>query len=438
MYYSNYNDYNNHDHQPIEGAEFRVEEQTLIPAKKKRLWPKITSLCLACAIVGGLAGGRAMALWGPKNSTTIYGGTHTPTVVNVANVPGKEPLSAAQIYATYVGSTVGITTEITTTNVFGQTVQNAASGSGFVITQDGYVVTNYHVIGGATTIKVTFMDGKSYDAKMVGGDEENDLAVLKIEATGLTPVIVGDSANLVVGDSVYAIGNPLGELTYSLTDGLVSALDRNVTMSDGRRMNYIQTNAAINSGNSGGALFNAYGQVVGIVSAKLSSSSSGTSASVEGLGFAIPIDDVKDMITDIIEHGYVTGKPYMGIVGASVSGEAQRYGTPAGAYVMGVAEGSCAQTSGLLKGDIITKIDDTVITSMDDLSNANKTYKAGETATLEIIRDGKSQTITMTFDERTTEREAASQALQDELNQEQQQQYQQQQQQQYGGWPFGW
>ncbi len=442
MYNSSYNNWNNNQHedqQPIEATGYVIEPQEA-PKKKSRLWPKVTALCLACALVGGLAGGGAMALWGPRGTTTIYDGSHAPTVVNVANVTGKEPLTAAQIYATYVGSTVGITTEITTTNVFGQTVQNAASGSGFVITQDGYIVTNYHVIDEASTIKVTFMDGKSYDAKLVGGDEENDLAVLKIDAAGLTPVIIGDSGTLVVGDPVYAIGNPLGELTYSLTDGLVSALDRNVTMSDGRRMNYIQTNTAINSGNSGGALFNAYGQVVGIVSAKLSGGSSGSSASVEGLGFAIPMDDVKEMITDIIEHGYVTGKPYMGIVGGSVSGEAQRYGTPAGAYVMGVAEGSCAQAAGLQKGDIITRIDDTEVSSMDDLQNANKTYKAGDKATLAVIRDGKSQTLTITFDERTTERVAASQALQEEINKEQQQQYQQQQQQQYGGfgWPFGW
>ena len=443
MYHSNYNDFNSQLGRE-DGRDTDFLQQDPVPPvkeKKKPLWPKMTALVLAAALMGGLAGGGAVALWGPKSSTVLYEGSHSPTAVTVFNVEQKTPLTAAQIYATYVGSTVGITTEIITTNIFGQPVQNAASGSGFVVSENGYIVTNYHVIEKANSIQVAFVDGKSYDAKLVGGDQENDLAVLKIEATGLTPVVIGSSDALVVGDQVFAIGNPLGELTYSLSGGYVSAVNRNVTMSDGRRMNYIQTDAAINSGNSGGALFNIYGQVVGIVSAKLSGDSGGNSATVEGLGFAIPMDDVKDMITDIIEHGYVTGKPYMGIVGGSVSGEAQRYGTPAGAYIMGVASGSCAEKSGLQKGDIITKIDDTAVNSMDDLQNANKNYKAGDTATLEVNRAGQSLTLSITFDERTAEREAASQAVQEQINREQQQQQQQQQQQSgngFGGWPFGW
>lgn len=446
MYYSNYNDFNNqHDEQqPIETTGFVLEnlEPDAPKAKKKRAWPKIVALCLSCAILGGAAGVGGAALWGSatSNHTTIFQGDSAPTVVTIANVQNKQKLTAAQIYATYVGSTVGITTEISTTNIFGQTVQNAASGSGFVISKDGYIITNYHVIEDASSIKVTFVDGKSYDATLRGGDEENDIAVLKIEAEGLTPVVIGNSSDLVVGDAVYAIGNPLGELTYSMTGGLVSALDRNVTMSDGRRMNYIQTDTAINSGNSGGALFNEYGEVVGIVSAKLSSGSS-SSASVEGLGFAIPLDNVKTMLTDIIEHGYITGKPYMGIVQQSVSGEALRYGTPAGAYVLGVVDTSCAAKAGLQKGDIITKIGDTDVTSSDELQNAMKTYKAGDTATLEVNRSGEKVSLTITFDERTSEREAASSALSEQIAKEQQEQYQQQQQQsqQYGNsWPFGW
>lgn len=446
MYYSNYNDFNNNQpEKTFEAVDFTVsEERQLTKRKKNKLWPKVTALAVACALVGGLAGSGAVALWGGvSGSTTIYGGTHTPTAVSVFNVNQNEPLTAAQIYATYVGSTVGITTEIKTTNIFGQTVQNAASGSGFVITADGYIVTNYHVIDGASNIEVSFVDGKSYVGTLVGGDEENDIAVLKIDATGLTPVVIGSSDDLVVGDQVFAIGNPLGELTYSLTGGYVSALNRSVTMDDGRRMNYIQTDTAINSGNSGGPLFDIYGQVVGIVSAKLSSSGSTSAASVEGLGFAIPMDDVQNMITDIIEHGYVTGKPYMGIVGSSVSSESQRYGTPAGAYIMGVVTGSSADKAGIKKGDIITKMGDTNITSMDDLQSANKDYKAGDTTTIVVNRSGQSATLSITFDERTTQNESASQALQDQLDQETQQQTQQQQQQQQGGgygygWPFGW
>lgn len=442
MYHSNYNDYySQFGREDGQDMNLPIHPQPPQPGKKKRLWPKMTALVLAAALLGGVAGGGAVALWGSKASTTLYEGSHAPTAVAVFNTGEQQPLTASQIYATYVGSTVGITTEIISTNIFGQQVQNAASGSGFVISEDGYIVTNYHVIEGANSIQVSFMDGKSYDAKLVGGDQENDLAVLKIDAAGLTPVVIGSSDALVVGDQVFAIGNPLGELTYSLTGGYVSALNRNVTMSDGRRMNYIQTDTAINSGNSGGALFNIYGQVVGIVSAKLSGNNGGSSATVEGLGFAIPMDDVKDMITDIIEHGYITGKPYMGIVGGSVSGEAQRYGTPPGAYVMGVAKDSSAEKAGLQKGDIITKIDDTAVTSMDDLQNANKNYKAGDTAKLEVNRSGQTLTLSITFDERTAEREAASQAVQEEINREQQEQQRQQQQQSgngFGGWPFGW
>ena len=444
MYYSNFNPENRPEEQQpqqtFEATSYRIEDDVRPSKKKKRVWPKVTALCLACALLGGGAAAGIMALTGGvKGTTTVYQGDRTPTVVSVSNVTTKEPLTAAQIYATYVKATVGITTEINT-NVYGQVVQTAASGSGFVISQDGYIVTNYHVIEDASKITVTLVDGKSYDATLVGGDEENDIAVLKVDATGLATVVIGSSDNLVVGDQVYAIGNPLGELTFSLTGGYVSALDRNVTMSDGRRMNYIQTDTAINSGNSGGPLFDQYGQVVGIVSAKLSNNGDSTEASVEGVGFAIPIDNVWNMITDIMEYGYVTGKPYMGIINTSVSGEAQRYGTPAGAYVLGVVEDSCAAKAGLQEGDIITKIDDTDITSSDDLQNALADYQAGDTATLTVSRSGQVQTLTITFDERTDERVAASQELQDQIEQEQQQYSNQQQYGNGGGifWPFGW
>ena len=444
MYYSNFNPENRPEEQQpqqtFEATSYRIEDDVRPSKKKKRVWPKVTALCLACALLGGGAATGIMALTGGvKGTTTVYQGDRTPTVVSVSNVTTKEPLTAAQIYATYVKATVGITTEINT-NVYGQVVQTAASGSGFVISQDGYIVTNYHVIDEASKITVTLVDGKSYDATLVGGDEENDIAVLKVDATGLDTVVIGSSDNLVVGDQVYAIGNPLGELTFSLTGGYVSALDRNVTMSDGRRMNYIQTDTAINSGNSGGPLFDQYGQVVGIVSAKLSNNGDSTEASVEGVGFAIPIDNVWNMITDIMEYGYVTGKPYMGIINTSVSGEAQRYGTPAGAYVLGVVEDSCAAKAGLQEGDIITKIDDTDITSSDDLQNALADYQAGDTATLTVSRSGQVQTLTITFDERTDERVAASQELQDQIEQEQQQYSNQQQYGNGGGifWPFGW
>lgn len=408
------------------------------PGKKKNHGAKVVALCLVCALVGGVAGGAGVvALQKGNASTTLYEGTRTPTVVNIAQVNGRTQLTAPEIYASFVGSTVGITTEITT-NVFGQPVSSAAAGSGFVITQDGYILTNYHVIDGATKIKVSFVDGASYDATLVGGEEENDIAVLKIDATGLKPVVIGDSDNIKVGEQVVAIGNPLGELTYSMTQGIVSAKDRSITMQNGDVMNMIQTDTAINSGNSGGPLFDMYGQVIGITSAKLSNSSGTSSAAtIEGLGFAIPINDVKGMVQDIIENGYVTGKAYMGITVTTVpESDAQRYGMSQGALVKSVDETSCAAKAGLRKGDIITAIDGKAVVSSAELVEAKKDYKAGDTVTLDVERSGEKLTLSLTFDEDTPQRRAAQEkAIEEETQQEQQQQ-----QSQNGSeffWPFG-
>ena len=426
---------------PIETTGRPVHEEPEQPKPKKKKGGKLVALCLVCAIVGGIAGGAGVAAATgsfAQDKTTIYEGTRTPTVVNVSNVTGKDLLTAPEIYATYVGSTVGITTEITTTNVWGQPVSQAAAGSGFVITSDGYILTNYHVIEDADSIQVAFVDGTTYDATLVGGESENDIAVLKIDATGLTPVIIGDSDNVKVGEQVVAIGNPLGELTYSMTSGIVSAKDRSITMENGNVMNMIQTDTAINNGNSGGPLFDMYGQVIGITSAKLSGSSS-SQATIEGLGFAIPINDIKDMVTDIMENGYVTGKPYMGITVSTVPESiAERYGMSQGALVESVDESSCAAKAGLQKGDIITAIDGKTVISSAELVEAKKDYKAGDTVTLDVERNGEKLTLTLTFDEDTPERRAAQEEAQAELEE------QQQQEQQSSGsgsgsyfWPFG-
>lgn len=434
-----YNDYNRMNEEPIVTDAYKVEAA---PKKKaKGAGGRIAALCLACALVGGAMGGAAVHLagsWG-GNSTVLYEGTHEPVAVTMSNIQTGQPMTGAQVYAANVGSTVGITTELVTTNYWGQTVKGAAAGSGFVVTQDGYILTNYHVIDGASSIKVAFVDGTTYDAKLVGGEEANDIAVLKIEATGLTPVTLGDSDNLVVGEQVCAIGNPLGELTFTYTSGSVSAKDRAITMENGEIMNMLQTDTAINSGNSGGPLFNLYGEVIGITSAKYSSSAASSSASIEGIGFAIPINDVKDMVTSIMEHGYVTGKPNVGILMNDVSSEATlRYGIPSGAYVESVLEGSCADKSGLKAGDVITAVNDTAVTSSKQLSSAVKNYKAGDIVTFTVYRDGQNQTISVTLDEATQERADAMAKLQENYKQVQQQQSTQQQ----GGssWPFsfGW
>ncbi len=398
------------------------------------------ALVLTCALVGGGAGVGGAALYNNMSQpqTVVYQGER-PTVETVANSNNGQPMTPEQLYAANLASCVGITVN-TTVNIYGQITTSAASGSGFVLTQDGYIVTNYHVIEDAVddssvTIEVSFANGDKYTAKLVGGEQDNDVAVIKIDATGLQPVTLGDSDQLVVGESVYAIGNPLGELTYSLTDGIVSALDRLITTSSTNEngqtetttLNVLQTNCAINPGNSGGPLFDSYGNVVGIVSAKYTESSSGVSA--EGLGFALPINDVKEILSDLIEHGYVTGKPYMGVQVSTVGEELQRYGIPAGAVVEYVAEGSCAQKAGLQVDDIIIAIDDTAIDSSTALTAALSTdYKAGDTATLTVIRQQEEQKISITFDEKNAETEAANQIQQSGNNTQQYPSY---------NWPFG-
>ena len=416
------------------------------PKKKPgRFARRAIALVLACAVVGAGAGIGGAAIYQnvTQPDTVMYQGERpTVNVDTVANGNNGQPMTPEQLYAANLASCVGITVSTTSVNIFGQTTTSAASGSGFVITQDGYIVTNYHVIEDAVndssvSIAVSFADGGKYTATLVGGEKDNDVAVIKIDASGLQPAALGDSDQLVVGESVYTIGNPLGELTYSLTDGLVSALDRLITTTstnpttnqqETTTLNVLQTNCDINPGNSGGPLFDSYGNVVGIVTAKYTQSSAGVSA--EGLGFALPINDVKDIIQDLIEHGYVTGKPYMGIMATSVPDYAQHYGVSAGAYVESVAEGSCAQKAGLQVNDIIVAIDGTAIDSSTALTAAlSANYKAGDTATLTVLRGSDRLELSITFDEKNEQTEAANQLPQDQSSQSQGGNY--------SGWPFG-
>lgn len=396
---------------PVTGHVF---DETPVP-KKKHTALKVTALCLCCTLLGGAAGlaGTAVVLNARQGQTTVYQGQAPLSAVEVVELPASKPLTAAEVYAGNVAACVGITVS-TTTNIYGYTTTSAATGSGFVLTEDGYVVTNYHVIEEAAKnrsvpITVSFQSGESYQAELVGGEADNDVAVLKIEAEGLKPVVLGDSDKLIVGEEVFAIGNPLGELTYSLTDGIVSALDRVITTgsgNDANSMNMLQTNCAINSGNSGGPLFNRYGQVIGITTAKMSGAST-SSATIEGLGFAVPINDVKHIIEDLIRHGYVTGKPYLGVTVSSVTeADAKRYGVPVGAYVESVEEGSCARKAGLKVGDIITAMDDTVITTHSALVAAKATYRAGDTVILKVSREGKELELSVVLDEEAPEEKA--------------------------------
>ena len=291
-----------------------------------------------------------------------------------------------------MNSTVGITTTITT-NIWGYQTTAAASGSGFIITDDGYVLTNYHVVEGAESITVTTYGGDSYEAELVGCDEGNDIAVLKVDAEGLTPVTIGDSGALRVGDEVIAIGNPLGELTFSLTGGRVSALDREITVSSGVTMDLIQTDCAINSGNSGGALFNMYGEVIGITNAKYSSRS-GSGASIDNIGFAIPISRVYGIVQSIVTKGVIS-KPWIGVTVGSVSQEATGYGLPAGAAVKSVEADSPAEEAGLQENDIVTAANGETVGSSQDLKNIVSAAKAGDELVLTVYRQGETVEITV-------------------------------------------
>ena len=385
---------------PVAEASYREswENNPKKDRNKNRSGAKIVALALSCALLGGAAGAGVMwGVSGSGNSTSVNVSSRPAATVAVKTVDGKTAMTDSEVYAANVNSVVSInTTGNSGTNIFGQSVQTASAGSGFVLTADGYIVTNHHVIADASTVKVTLYNGDTYDAAVIGSDEDYDIAVLKIEATGLQPVTLGDSDTLNVGDHVLAVGNPLGELTFSMSGGMVSSVNRAINV-DGTPFNMIQTDTSINPGNSGGPLFNQYGEVVGIVSAKYSSYSS---ESVEGLGFAIPMNDVLAMIQDIMTNGYVTNKPYLGITQGTMTSQmaAQyRYDISQGVFVYSVEAGSAADKAGLKMGDVITKVDDTDIATSEDLVAAKKSYSAGDTSTFTIYRDGKTQAVKVTW-----------------------------------------
>jgi serine protease Do len=415
---------------PVNNA---LNAQPAQPVKAKNSKLRLAALAISFSLLGGALGTggtfAALKAFGNNVGTASATKTNGTTVIKTADDSGKAvamqtvktngtQLTASQVYQNNVNSTVGITTEITT-NYFGYKTTAAASGSGFIITDDGYIVTNHHVIEGANSVKVTLYDNTQYDAEIVGSDESNDIAVLKIDASGLTPVTLGDSEALSVGDNVVAIGNPLGELTFTLTSGVVSAKDRSITTSNSVMMNLIQTDCAINSGNSGGALFNMYGEVVGVTNAKYSSNSS-TEASIDNIGFAIPINNVKDIVTSIIENGYVV-KPYIGVSVETVSSDMKSYGIPEGAVVRVVNEDSPAEKAGLKENDIITKADDEDITSSNDLVSKIKKASKGDKITLTVYRQGEEKTIELTVDE--TKQDTAKKEEEEEQPEQDEQQY---------------
>lgn len=320
--------------------------------------------------------------------TSNSGTTTTASSTSKAN-------STSEIVKKTADSVVEISTESVVTGSFAQQYVQQGAGSGVIISQDGYILTNNHVINGANSVKVRLRDSTEYDATIVGSDSDNDIALLKVNATGLSPATFGDSNSLAVGDYVVAIGNPLGELGGTVTDGIISALARKVTIED-TQMTLLQTNAQVNPGNSGGGLFNANGELVGIVNAKQSATE------VEGIAFAIPINNVLDILSDLKEYGYVTGKVDLGIDFTDITSDetAFYYGVnQTGCYVLSVDSGSNAEKAGVTRGDLVTKVNDTDVSSSSDITAALEKAEVGDTVTFTVSRRGTSKTISFVLEE---------------------------------------
>ena len=320
--------------------------------------------------------------------TSNSGTTTTASSTSKAN-------STSEIVKKTADSVVEISTESVVTGSFAQQYVQQGAGSGVIISQDGYILTNNHVINGANSVKVRLRDGTEYDATIIGSDSDNDIALLKVSATGLSPATFGDSNSLAVGDYVVAIGNPLGELGGTVTDGIISALARKVTIED-TQMTLLQTNAQVNPGNSGGGLFNANGELVGIVNAKQSATE------VEGIAFAIPINNVLDILSDLKEYGYVTGKVDLGIDFTDITSDetAFYYGVnQTGCYVLSVDSGSNAENAGVTRGDLVTKVNDTDVSSSSDITTALEKAEVGDTVTFTVSRRGTSKTISFVLEE---------------------------------------
>ena len=418
-----YNDNERNSYEPNYSYRPNYDEPLSTPEGNPNTEPKksnhkmakrVTAIVLCGALLIGGSFGAGWLIKGgildKKEETSIMVSPRDLPEVTTVNVTGSDKLTYTEIYNANVDSCVSINASATGYNFFMQPVKTASSGSGFIITKDGYIVTNYHIISNSTDVEVPLDDGTTYTAQVVGGDESYDLAVLKIDPGDkeLQPVVLGSSSSLQVGDEIAAIGNPLGELTFSMSEGIVSCVNREINV-DGTPFNMIQITAAINEGNSGGPLFNIYGEVVGIVSAKYSSSSSGNA--VEGLGFAIPIDDVLSMIEDIMENGQVTTRPYLGI-SAYYDSQPQVSGVSAGVYVESVEAGGPAEKAGLQAGDVITMIGSSIITNHDDINSLSKTYKAGDTVTITYVRNGQVATTELTFGSTTEANTTSSQTTQ--------------------------
>lgn len=366
----------------------------------------VLAACMVVSVAGGALGAYGMNYLSRKEGTIFYqavgsGNSETALPAPDATQAGYTGgvLSVSEIAALAAPSVVEIRTEkVSTSNFLGQYVQTGA-GSGVILSADGTIVTNDHVVEGATRITVTTVDGTEYEATLLGTDSKTDVAVLKVEATGLTPAILGDSDALTVGEYTMVIGNPLGQLGGTVTDGIISALSRDVTI-NGETMNLLQTNAAINPGNSGGGMFNEKGELVGIVNAK--SGNTDGSTSIEGLGFAIPVNTVKKSVEELLEYGYVRGRPALGVSLLDIDSMEKAFQYRVGrlgVYVATVTAGGASEAAGVKVGDCIVSIGDVAVESYADVKAQLNNHSVGDVIQLQVIRDGRTLTLEITLEE---------------------------------------
>ena len=400
------------------------------PQKQKKDHSKLAksavALVLAAAMgfVGGFAGarfgngGHKVVIRQVERSDSSAASDSVDSAADGTTV--SSGMTTAQVAKMVSPSVVVITTEqvvYSQWSWYGQSQVESGAGSGVIISSDGYILTCDHVVSGASNITVTIGDD-DYTATVVGEDSTSDVAVLKIDANGLTPAVVGDSDTLTVGDNVLAVGNPLGELGGTVTSGIVSALNRSVSIQSSgsvNTMSLIQMDASVSPGNSGGGLFNMNGELVGVVNAKSSDSDA------EGLGFAIPINDAMKVAQDLLENGYVTGRPYMGITYLAVTDAqtAQQLGVNAyGIYVADVVKGGPADKAGLKVGDRIVSIDGTEVAQKTDLGTIIQQHSAGDTLSITVARGGQMQTVSLTLGEKNNSTTAAAAQQQEQQNAE--------------------
>ena len=383
------NDIPNMDYQSIKNDKKNHKE------KSNKIGFKVIALCLVVAILASSVSSYMTVYFiNNMNKTVIYEGTQPP--VDDSNIIQT---STTNVVNQVADSVVEIQTEQVTNSIWASQYVTQGAGSGVIISSDGYIVTNNHVIDQASTINVILNDGTQLEAELIATDPVTDIAIIKVNAKNLKCAILGDSDNLVVGSEVIAIGNPLGELGGSVTDGIISALDREIVLG-GKTMSLLQTNAAINPGNSGGGLFNSNGELVGIVVAKQAGSD------IEGLGFVIPINLVKEVSKQLIENGYVAGRPSLGvrIYDIQTQEEAMQLGlNQLGVYVVEVIENSAAQAAGIMAGDLFVSIDDIIVESFESMSTTLSSYKVGDTINITLNRDGKLVNVQVVLQETTNQ-----------------------------------